>query len=362
MDTPIPRSAAAPKTVNPAPAAAPISAKAGSRRPWVFGACLLVLIAALAAAAFYLKPPRVVVARAVVGQAVDVVYASGVVDYVRQAHVAPVVSAPIREVMVAEGQWVTAGQRLAQLEDGPAQGTALQLAAQAVQARIVAGRTRRLLEAGFAARAADDDAQAQARAAGAAADGAMARLRDYRLTAPFAGQILRREAEPGDLAAVGTMLFLLADPRTLRITADVDERDIARLKLGAQALIRADAFPGRTFQGSIAQITPAGDATGRVFRVRIALPADCPLSPGMTVETNLVAARREHAILVPATAAQNGKVWRVENGRARQVPVVVGAIGAAQTELRSGVAAGDTVIVAPDRLRDGQRVSVAARP
>ncbi|MDR6625513.1 efflux RND transporter periplasmic adaptor subunit [Caulobacter segnis] len=310
--------------------------------------------------AFVLRPPTVELATARTGQAVDVIYASGVVDYVRQAHVAPIVTAPIRRVDVAEGDWVAAGQSLAQLEDGPQQGTALQLAAQASQARIAAGRTRRLFEAGFAAKAADDETQAQARAATAAADSAAARLRDYRLTAPFAGQVLRREAEPGDLGTVGTALFVIADPSTLRITADVDERDIARLKPGIEALIRSDAFPGRVFEGRVSRITPAGDAKGRVFRVRITLPADSGLPPGMTVETNLVTDRRAKAVLVPSSAVRDGVLWAVRDGRARRVPVRVGAVGGDLTEIRSGVAAGTRVIEKPPAdLRDGQRVRVA---
>ncbi|AVQ02297.1 efflux RND transporter periplasmic adaptor subunit [Caulobacter segnis] len=339
------------------------TAPRAARRPWVWLLSAGLLVALGVIGAVVLRPPAVEIAKARTGEAVDVIYASGVVDYVRQAHVAPIVTAPIRRVDVAEGDWVKPGQSLAQLEDGPAQGTALQLAAQASQARIVAGRTRRLFEAGFAARAADDDAQAQARAATAAAESAAARLRDYRLTAPFAGRVLRREAEPGDLGTVGTALFVIADPQTLRITADVDERDIARLKPGVQALIRSDAFPGRTFEGRVSLITPAGDAKGRVFRVRIALPADSGLPPGMTVETNLVTDRRARAVLAPSSAVRDGVVWILRDGRVRRVAVRVGAVGADLTEIQSGVAAGESVIARPPTgLKDGQRVRVAKGP
>ena len=364
MDAPVSRSPAPSAASDIAGSRTPLPPSPRPRRrvwPWIAG--LVVVLAMAAGGAYLLRPPSVVAARAETGEAVDVVYASGVVDYVRQAHVAPIVTAPIRRVAVAEGDWVEPGRLLAQLDDGPAQGTALQLTAQASQARIAARRTRRLLEAGFAARATDDDAQAQANAASAAADSAAARLRDYKLVAPFAGRVLRREAEPGDLASVGKMLFLIADPRTLRITADVDERDIARLKPGVQALIRSDAFTGRVFEGRVTQITPAGDATGRVFRARIALPADSVLSPGMTVETNLVAERRPRAVLVPVSAVQDGAVWSLRGDRARRVTVTVGAVGASRAEIRSGLTAGERVIVSPPAgLKDGQRVRIVDRP
>lgn len=329
------------------------------------GWMVLVALAAAGAAGgawLLLRPAPVEVSSATTGEAVDAVYASGVVEYVRQAHVAPVLTAPILRVLAEEGQDVKAGQPLAQLDDAPQRQTALQLEAQAVQARSVASRARRLLEAGFGARAADEDAQAQKAAAEAAAASARARLNDYRLAAPFAGRILRRDAEPGDLATVGAPLFVLANLRAVRITADVDERDVGRLAAGQDAVVRADAFPGRTFQARISDITPQGDANGRVFRVRLRLPADSPLRPGMTVETNLVTGRRPHAVLVPTSALSKGAVWTVADGRARKIPVRTGAAGPARTEITQGLSAGVQVIVSPPAdLKDGARVAPTPR-
>ncbi len=108
--------------------ASPEALRARRRRSWV--SVLLVLVAAAAAASaiwVLLRPTPVQVATVSSGEAVDAVYASGVVEYVRQARIAPVVTAPIRAVLVEEGQTVRAGQTLAQLDDGPQEATALQL-------------------------------------------------------------------------------------------------------------------------------------------------------------------------------------------------------------------------------------------
>lgn len=320
------------------------------------------MLAAASTGALLLAPPAVRIEQVRHGLAVDVVYASGVVEQARQAHVAPVVTAPIRTVMVQEGQTVARGQMLAQLEDGPQHGAALQAEAQAAQARAAARRTSRLRSAGFAAPAADDDAQAQREAAEAAAAGAWARLADYRVTAPIAGQVLRRDAEPGDLAQAGTVLFLVADPARRRVTAEVDERDVARLEVGQIALISADGFAGRTFTGRIDQITPVGDAVGRVFRVRVGLPAASPLRPGMTVELNLVTARRQNALLAPLSAIREGAAWVEVDGKARRVAVVLGVSSGDRAEIVSGLAPDARIIVTPPKtLREGMRVR-ALRP
>ncbi|MBS0361543.1 MAG: efflux RND transporter periplasmic adaptor subunit [Proteobacteria bacterium] len=344
----------------PLPVPRPPASPKRRRAPTGWIAVATLALAAAAAGGWYaLKPIAVQTEKVGTGEAVDAVYASGVVEYVRQAHVASVVTAPIVRVFVEEGQDVRAGQPLAQLDDGPQQQTTLQLEAQAVQARTAARRARQLLLGGFGAQAADDDAQAQMKATEAAAASARSRLGDYRLTAPFAGRILRRDAEPGDLASVGAPLFVIANLRAVRITADVDERDVGRLAVGQDAVVRADSFPQKVFHARITDITPQGDATGRVFRVRLGLPTDSPLMPGMTVETNLVTARREKAVLAPTAALSHGAVWTVADGRAHRTPVTAGAADPQRTEVLAGLTPGQQVITnPPSALKDGARVAV----
>lgn len=351
---------AAKPPVEPAGAATAPRQPPGRRWRWIAALAVLATVGA-GGGWWFLRPVEVSMGEAHRGPAIEAVYASGVVDYVHQARIAPVLTAPIRAVLVEERAQVRPGQLLAQLDDGPQQGTALQLEAQAAQARAAADRQRRLYDAGFGAKAALDDAETQRRAAEGAAASARARLRDYRLTAPFAGQVLRRDAEPGDLATAGKVAFVVADPRSLRITADVDERDVGRLATGLPALVRADAYPGQTFEAKVSEITPQGDAAGRVFRVRLQLGADTPLKPGMTVETNIVVARRETALLAPSAAVKDGVVWRVRDGKARKVAVRVGAASGPQTEVVSGLTAGDRLVLDPPKtLRDGRRVRAKA--
>jgi RND family efflux transporter MFP subunit len=322
-----------------------------------------VLLAAIVALILILRPPTVAIAETTTGTAVDSVYASGVVEYVRQATIAPVVAAPIRAVRVEEGQRVRAGQVLAELVDGPERATALQLGAQAAQARDAARRTQRLFESGYAARATRDDTRRQAEAAEAAARAARERLKDYRIVAPFAGVVIRREAEPGDLAQLGKALFVVADTSALRVTADIDERDAGRLSAGLAALVRSDAFPGQRFDATVASITPQGDATARVFRARLRLDPDTVLKPGMTVEANIILTTRENAVLAPAGAVKDNIAWVVEGGRALQRSVKAGAADAERVEIVSGLKSGERVILnPPETLRDGSRVAAKPAP
>ena len=330
----------------------------GLRRLVPFAGAALVVLA-LTTGWFLTRPATVIVAPLQRGAALDIVYGTGVVEYVRQANLAPPVSAPIRNVLVNEGDIVRRGQALAQLVDDAERGALAQIEVQAAQARADAQRTEMLFRRGYVSTAAHEQARSVLRADLASVSAARARLADYVIQAPFAGTIIRRDAEPGDLATPAHALFVLADRNQARVTATVDERDVARLKVGQESLLRADGFPGRTFSARVVDLTPAGDSTARLFRVRLGLPNNSELRPGMTVEVNVIAARRDNALLAPASSFAGGGLWVVRDGQARRLTVEKGAVGADRLEIRAGAKDGDVAIVKPAGLKDGQHVRAA---
>ena len=160
-------------------------------------------------------------------------------------------------------------------------------------------------------------------------------------------------------------MFWVGEPLPLRVTAEIDEEDIVRLKPGLKALLKADAFPGQALESSVAEITPKGDPVNKTYRVRLALPDDTRLLVGMTVEVNVILREIENALLVPAEALENGHLWVVKEGRAEKRKVSLGAQGVAEIEIQDGVAEGELVILHPGKsLKEGMRLSpnVGRRP
>src|SRR6185437_1967818 len=145
-----------------------------------------------------------------------------------------------------------------------------------------------------------------------------------KLVAPADGRIIRRDGEIGQLIAANQTVFWLSCA-PVRVSAEVDEEDIARVKPGQPVLLRADAFPGRIFDGTVESITPKGDPIARSYRVRISLAAGTPLMIGMTAETNIILRRDEHALLLPAGTVTQDMVWVVDNDRLVRRKVTVGA-------------------------------------
>ena len=173
--------------------------------------------------------------------------------------------------------------------------------------------------------------------------------------------MLRRDGELGQFIAAGQAVLTLACCAPLRVSAEVDEEDIPRVVVGQKVTLRTDALPERLFDGEVAEITPKGDPVSRSYRVRIRLagaPAvDAgPLRTGMTMDANLIVSRRENALLVPSRALKGSAVWVMEDGRVRQREVRKGVTGSERTEIVSGLAEGEMVVLSPsESLRAGQR-------
>ena len=173
---------------------------------------------------------------------------------------------------------------------------------------------------------------------------------------------LRRDGEVGEVADVGQVLVRVGVPKPLQVVAEVNEEDIPRVVVGQTVLFRTDAFPDLRLEGKVREITPMGDVLAKTYRIKIALPDDTPLKPGMSVEANVVTREKPGALLVPAEAMQGATVFVIEAGRLRKQAVTVGIRGTRAVEILSGVGAQDRVaspITA--EMADGRRVRVTVK-
>jgi RND family efflux transporter MFP subunit len=155
----------------------------------------------------------------------------------------------------------------------------------------------------------------------------------------------------------GNILYRVGLPKPLWVVSDVNEEDIPRVKVGQKALLRTDAFPGQPLEGTVKQITPAGDPVAKTFRVRIGLPDDTPLRVGMSVEANIISREKNDVVLVPANAVTAAGVMIAKDGRAHARKVEVGLRGSRFFEITSGIEQGELVISpATTNIKDGARI------
>lgn len=320
---------------------------------------LVILVAVLAVSGYFVaqnRAPVVETAKAERGPAVELVYATGFVEPQQPVMVSSRVTAPVREVLVEEGQRVVPGQKLLLLDDAEQRGLLGQAEAELRRATLAEGRIVPLFQKGWATRAARDEVTAARQSAQASVAALRARLDQYVIRSGISGLVLKRDVYPGDLATPGKPMLQLGDPARARITATVDERDITRVRVGQEVLMSSEGLT-ELVRGRVTEITPGGDPNQRAFRVRIGFEGGASLPFGLTLEVNIVTARHDNALLVPSNAVSDGQVWVVEDGRAHPRPVRTGISGTDKVEILSGLAAGQTVILSsPDGLEDGDRV------
>ncbi len=339
------------------------------RRQIAIAAAMIAGIAALGmgAAQIWLRPIAVTAVHPTRGDAIQAVYATGIIEAIDFAHVGTTVPGRIVELAVDEGDTVRREQVLARIDDRQAQHRLADARARLALAEEELKRDRVLLERGFRSTQALQRTQEERDRAAANVDLAVRQLEDYTTEAPLDGVVMKRRVELGETVAANAVLFDISSTAHLRVAADVDERDIAQVRMGARVAVRAEGFPDQAFAAAVTNIRLQGDTSSRTFRVEANLPADTRLMIGMTVDTDIVTGERHDTLLVPASAIahdppRGGRpgapyVLRIEAGRARKVAVETGAIGPSKVEIVSGVGEADLLVDAPSAgLNDGQAV------
>ena len=308
-----------------------------------------------------MQPRTVTVVNPARGPAVQAVYATGTVEASITIRVAPQVAGRLFELKADEGQAVKAGDVLARLDDSDLRATVSELEARAAYAtqQHSSASARSWKRAGWRRTSSTRPRPSWTRR-GRRTGARASCLRFMQLKTPADGTIIRRDGEVGDFIPVNQPVFYLAKAGVpLRVSAEVDEEEIPRVKVGQKVLIRSDAFPSQVFTGEVNEITPKGDPVARSYRVRIELPADTALMIGMTAETNIVTAEKQDALLVPASAVSGGSAWVVRDGKLESVPVRIGIKGRDRVEAAAGLSEGDLVVIDPPKgLKAGEAVRV----
>ena len=278
-------------------------------RPVMWVTIALVACAMVAGGLAMWLPPRVVVVRPTRGPAVQAVYATGTVEPTIMLPIAARLTARLAELDVDEGSQIRKGQVLGRLEDVDLRYALAQLRSAEAFAKGEYTRNAALARSGTVAKSTYDKARTDWIAATAASTKAAAELEFATLVAPADGVVIHRDGEVGELIPVNQAVFWIAVDSPLRISAQVDEEDIARVAVGQEVLIRADALPNRTMRGVVRGVTPKGDPVARSYRVRIGLDEGTPLMIGMTTEVNIVKAsarrRMNHATAMANAGSYN---------------------------------------------------------
>lgn len=199
----------------------------------------------------------------------------------------------------------------------------------------------------------------------AALEMATAQRKKVVLKAPFDGVLAERHIELGEWAVPGRPVMRLVDLNAIYVEAELDEIDLERVKTGMPVRVKLDPFRGQEFEGRVVRVAPFVsdvETQNRTVEIEVEFVAEFPgLKPGTSADVFVILDRTDEALRIPAYALlEGGRVLLAADGVATSRQVEIGLKNWEFVEVRSGLSAGDPVIISLDReeVKDGARIQV----
>ncbi|MBN1272463.1 MAG: efflux RND transporter periplasmic adaptor subunit [Candidatus Aminicenantes bacterium] len=309
---------------------------------------------------------------------------TGVIEAWEKINVTPEVGGKITKINVEEGDYVTEGMILAELDT-----RAIRLQLEQAEAGVAVAeanykdaqrnmeRMERLIKESAVSdqqyekvKLAFEASEAQLQQAKAALNLARYNLDVSIMEAPFSGIIASKNAEVGDvinpmMGGMGTAsgVVTLVDYHKVKIEIELTQQDIIRIKKGLRAVVTVNALPGMEFIGRVAVVNQTADPLSKKFKVEIHIDnPELTLRPNTFGKVSLEMSTHEDAIVVPQKAILEHKYVIVagkDDGLAHKREVVLGLENTDMIEIIKGLSVGEMVVVEGNfGLEDGTKIEI----
>jgi len=195
------------------------------------------------------------------------------------------------------------------------------------------------------------------------------KLGDSVIRAPFPGQVKERSVVTGQYLRVQTPVMVIVRVDPLRVRLKVPEKVAAWISIGQAVRVEVEAFPGKTFTGTVARMSPSVDAQTRTLEVEALLQnADGQLKPGFFAKATIASNQVDSALMVPESAVRYVfgvyKIFTVKDNKLHEQEVKLGERSGDDVEIVLGLTAKDTIAIAPEgqELREGSPVEPVKQP
>lgn len=265
----------------------------------------------------------------------------------------------VKQILVAVGDRVAAGQVVARMEATQASAAQIQLA----DAKTNFARMDELYKVGGISKAQWEQAKSALEQAklsyGNASENTL-------LRSPISGFVTAKNYDNGDVTSPAQPILVIQQVSPLKVVVNVSEQYYTRLKPGLEASLSVEALGTQSFSGRITKVYPTVDATTHTVGVEIEVPnKDQRLRPGMYARLSLdFGTRQALTISDKAIVRQAGSgiryVYVLKEGKAVYREVELGELQDGRYEVLSGIEPGEQLIIsAPSRLKNGTAVKLA---
>jgi membrane fusion protein (multidrug efflux system) len=267
----------------------------------------------------------------------------------------------VTAVRFADGQKVSRGQVLVQLDSAQARADLSVANAALTESDSQFKRAQELLATQLVSKSQFEQLEATRNANAARVDAARAKLEDTVIRAPFNGRVGLRRVSLGSLINPGTVITTLDDLGSMKVDFSVPETSLGLLRDNLPLAAQSSAYPDKRFIGKVESIDSRIDPTTRSVTVRGVVPnPDGLLKPGMFLTIELTRDQRQ-ALVIPeeALVPEQDKqfVYVVQNGKSLRREVRIGQRRPGSVEIVAGLKAGERVVVEGTvKVRDGGAV------
>lgn len=294
---------------------------------------------------------------------VTTVEATGSIKPVDMVDISSKITAQIKEVKVRENEQVKAGQVLVVLEDTGLKAQVTQAKEKLENAAVKYERTKRLTAIGAASQEELDNADMDYNIAQANYEQVMSSLNETVITSPLDGVVIGQPLSAGEMVAQGvsnpTVIMTVADMSRMQIEAHVDQTDIGKVQVGQKVTFTVDAFPDKTFNGTVAVISKKPVTEQNVIYYPVTINVDDGenlLNPGMVARVSIAISERKNVLTLPLSAVRtdkNGKYVVVldQQGVMQNVPINTGSMGEDRIEIIDGLNEDARVVIAQPQVQ-----------
>ena len=272
------------------------------------------------------------------------------------------VNGEVVELLVEEGDFVTAGQVLARLDGERLRLEMLAAKASLEQARAEYQRNTDLHQRGLISAAAFDNLKFDLQALEASYELKKLNYGYSSIRAPIAGVVASRDIKPGQHLNVSDVAFRITDTRELIAYLQIPQSELPKFEAGHEASIEVASMPGAAFRAKIVRISPTIDTRNGTFRATAIIDnSDGDLAPGMFGRFSIAYEEHADALVLPAAALidedDESAVYVVRDGEVVRRVIHTGIKSGDRIEILDGLTEADVVVVVGhSNLRDGSKV------
>ncbi len=302
---------------------------------------------------------------------------SGSLDPVWQADVSSKVDGHVEKILVDEGSFVSAGQRLAQLEEADtsaalmsARGNFLDAETSLAKANDDLNRYEKLYERGAISeqslatyRFAKDNAYGKYEAAKGNYEAARSKSDGASIVTPRDGIVAKRYYQEGYYAKAGTPLFNIVDISSLSAKINIPEGYIDGVVVGSKVKFTIPSLNNKVVDGTVTKVSPMASTSSRSFEAEVSIAnPNNQIRGGIYADAVVQMEPKNNVLVIPLSAIvmrdDQRTVYVIENGIAVRRVIMVGYIGDGEVEVLSGISKEDTIITGgQNKVREGSKIA-----